>query len=422
MFLQRLGSALVIAAFLLLFLLPSFCRADWNVYTIQPLNHFISWYSVRSLALDDQGCAHLAYGSDSLYYAHSLTGEGYPAWLVENLSTAAGVDGDEVSDGKASGFAALALDAADNPHLCYYAHGCLIYTRRKGIAWITKTIDDSHHVGTSISIVLGPEGSAHISFYDCQQKCLKYVFIRESKAGSGPEPGSAGEPDPEIIPEIIDDSADVGMVNSLSLDSAGNVHLAYYDWSHRDLKYACKRGSRWEIQVVDSFGDVGDWPALAVDQDGHPHLSYCDWTNRNLKYARHTGEGWNLETVDASDDDTGRCTAIALDREGRPQISYFNLSRHRLMYAAHDGRTWQTRVVSEDEDIEGSTALAIDSSGQSHIIYYNYTTGSLKYALFRKDSRLSQSSESSDWPIAGGKNAPAAVDVGCFLSVIKTLW
>ena len=81
MFFHRIGRSLVIAfslflffLFLLLFLIPSLAQAvGWNIYTIQELNHFAYWYPIRSLALDDQGCAHLAYGSDILNYTHSLS-------------------------------------------------------------------------------------------------------------------------------------------------------------------------------------------------------------------------------------------------------------------------------------------------------------------------------------------------------------
>jgi hypothetical protein len=423
MFFRRLGRSVVIAfsvfvsvclslflsysvfLSLLLFLIPSLAQADWNIYTIQRLDHFSYWYPIHSLALDDQGCAHLAYGTDNLNYTYSLSSEDNFHWLVEVVE-------DLPNPVDIKGFATIALDAVNNPHLCYISHGCLIYAHKKEINWSFKTIDDSlkNCISLSISMALDSQGSVYISYYNCEQQKLIYVSFNENEResiGGGNESESSGESESEsidesgtdsggdnsegdngvIVKQVVDYSDDVGSENSLALDLSGNVHIAYYDKSQQDLKYACKKkGGDWTIEVVDSTGDVGSCPALAVDRDGHPCISYCDWTNRNLKYARRGDQGWITETIDASSNHGGEFTSIALDRNGRPHISYFNRSAHALMYTVYNGKTWQTQLASENEDIDGATSLALDSSGQARIIYYNYTNDLLKYATLEEDT------------------------------------
>ncbi|MEW5803512.1 MAG: hypothetical protein AB1847_15575 [bacterium] len=387
-------------------LIPSVSEASWKICTIQSLNHFNYYYSIHSIALDDQECVHLAYGdgAGNLNHLRSLDRENYLVWLAEEIH-----DVNEVN-----GFAALALDTSNNPHFCYCSYdGHLIYAHKKGGKWASHIIDDSKNINPSASIGMDSQGVVHISYYDARQKRLKYVTFNESKRESIDEF--------EFVSEVVDDSEGAGTESSLALDSAGNVHIAYYDKVQQNLKYACKtEGKDWSMETVDSDGNIGYSPSLAVDGDGRPCISYCDWTNRNLKYAFRSGEEWITETVDGSPDKTtektGDFTALALDHKGRPHISYFSQTAHALMYAAHDGKTWQIQVVNRDEDIEGPTSLALDSSGQAHIIYYNYTTNSLKYAISKESTQPAE--RKSIQPAQGDART---LSIGCFLSAVKIL-
>jgi hypothetical protein len=67
--------------------------------------------------------------------------------------------------------------------------------------------------------------------------------------------------------------------------------------------------------------DVGEYTSIARDNAGHLHVAYYDRTNGDLKYARRMGETWTTHTVDA-EGDVGRFTSIAVGPEGRPRISF----------------------------------------------------------------------------------------------------
>lgn len=66
----------------------------------------------------------------------------------------------------------------------------------------------------------------------------------------------------------------------------GRLHVAYYDATHRDLKYARKDSAGpWVRKVLDVENDVGSHPSIAIDVWGVVHIAYRDETNQRLKIA-----------------------------------------------------------------------------------------------------------------------------------------
>jgi len=81
------------------------------------------------------------------------------------------------------------------------------------------------------------------------------------------------------------DALNVGRYSSLELDSNNFPHIAYFDETNEQLKYAYWDGGSWVFSVVDSDGRVGEFTSLALASNGDPHISYYDDGNHALKYA-----------------------------------------------------------------------------------------------------------------------------------------
>jgi hypothetical protein len=66
----------------------------------------------------------------------------------------------------------------------------------------------------------------------------------------------------------------------------GRFHVAYYDATHKDLRYARKDpGGNWVFRVIDALGDMGSHASLAVGASGVIHIAYRDETAGRLRIA-----------------------------------------------------------------------------------------------------------------------------------------
>lgn len=117
-------------------------------------------------------------------------------------------------------------------------------------------------------------GSAvHVVFHDASSGSLHH-----STAASG-----------TWVTEAIDvnPGQDLGRFCAVAIHpQTGRLHVAYYDGTNRDLKYARKDpGGVWVRKVLDAAGDVGSHASIAVDAAGAVHIAYRDESNQRLKIA-----------------------------------------------------------------------------------------------------------------------------------------
>src|SRR4030066_587326 len=87
------------------------------------------------------------------------------------------------------------------------------------------------------------------------------------------------------VSKTVDSPGDVGWDSSIFVDSAGRVHISYYDATNGDLRPAVNAYGTWVIETVDSSGDTGWYSSIAFDSAGKPHIGYYDFTNGDLKHA-----------------------------------------------------------------------------------------------------------------------------------------
>jgi hypothetical protein len=80
-----------------------------------------------------------------------------------------------------------------------------------------------------------------------------------------------------------------GLFVDLSFDQNNRAHMAYYDCTNKKLKYARWLGEGWGIETVDQTADVGRYSTMILDNLGNAHIAYYDYTNKMVKYAKWNG-------------------------------------------------------------------------------------------------------------------------------------
>jgi hypothetical protein len=255
-----------------------------------------------------------------------------------------------------------------------------------GTTWSIETVDDggTDNVGKYTSLALTSGGYPRISYYDLTNGDLKYAGWEYTE-----------DPFPHWHWAIttVDSDGDVGDYSSIALDSDGEPHISYYDFTNGDLLYVTRVWITpyiriWTApEVVDSTGNVGMYTSLAIDSSDNPHISYYDQSNSALKHASRSSSGvWSTTTVDNTGV-VGRYSSIALDSTDNPHISYYDTTNGDLKYAYWRSLPlppqWITVTVDSTGNVGWDTSLALDSINNPHISYHDDTNGDLKYAYWQ---------------------------------------
>ncbi len=319
-----------------------------------------------SMVLDSHEIAYSSY-----YRANDGDGDLYTG---QNLNPFGTFNHSLVASGGDVGlYSSIALNSTEHPRIAYYnkTSGDLIYNKEPGkleIPGLTSFILDSDgDVGQYVSLAIDSLNNVHIAYYDATHGDLKYLTFPDA--------------DPTPFPVTVDSSGDVGMYASLGIDSLGHPHIVYYDATNGDLKHATKIGNSWTTEIVDSEGDVGRHASLAraglATSPARIQIAYYDSTNGNLKYA--VNGTWTHETVHSAGD-VGQYASIAIDHSGHPNIAFYDSTNGNLMRAVKDGSSWTVETVHSTEDVGQYASMVVDPTGFLFIVYYDATNGDLRYA------------------------------------------
>lgn len=406
-----------------------------------------------SLALDNQGRAHIAYADWSrgdLRYAR-WDGE---RWAAETV----------VSAGNTGGTPSLFIDKAGTIHVSYYDYdkGDLWYAWRSSSGWTHELVDSAGFVGLWSSLKVDAEGVVHIAYQD--------ISAPEAQGGMNLKYANRS-PQGVWWRETVDSNGDVGQFADLVIDSQGKVHIAYLSYLYggslpgssiiekvvihlpvyryspaegnvsdfikhvhlqpgvflvntHGLKYArrdCANSSctvwNWAIETVDITGWSGFHPSMVVDSFGKIHIAHHDAKNQNLRYSvKPQGGSWTNISIDSTGD-VGQYPYLALTNQGQPQVVYYDVTgdehtqncadplpkadeichHHRAMkYARFNGSSWSFETIWSTVSYGGTywdTALAIDSKGIGHIAFTDGQLKDLRYVRWSNAPALSWAGE-----------------------------
>jgi hypothetical protein len=257
--------------------------------------------------------------------------------------------------------------------------------------WRTETVDgENSSVGKFTSIALDSNNNPHISYYDEDNKIVKYAF----KDSSGWQV------------ETIESGVSMYEHSSIIVDANGNPHISYStreyyvieytEVNKSELKHAYKNSTGWHIETVISDEYIGgytdlNFPSLAFDKNHNPCITYfhyrCQWPcsrpgDSYLKYAYKDATGWHTETTDIegysgmgglSD---GRCASLGFDSNNNPHIGYMPYlyppleDAQYLKHAYKDSSGWHVETIDSGRTIGISTSISIDSIDMPHLSYH----------------------------------------------------
>ncbi len=247
------------------------------------------------------------------------------------------------SDPRYGRHSTLAVDKSTGfPHVAYYRSyddggGSLMYVTYNGVEWVTELVD-----GRGVEV-------AKTSF--------------------------AASP------------ADTGKYSSISVDSNGRPHIAYYDARSKTLRYTYRTvDGNWVIETVDDGGgsaQVGEYCSLVLNKFNEPYITYYNRTNGNLMLATVTETGWEYQSPESLGN-IGSSSKIVLDpTTQRPRIVYRDNDRNALKFTYFDGSKWVIIDVDTTGNVGNDVGITLDSKGMAHIVYQAFlgNTNKLMHAV-----------------------------------------
>lgn len=352
--------------------------ATWKIETLDQSG--VGKFS--SLKVDKTGNVHVAYvvddGKDSLKYAfwdHVLG-----RWFIMTVAERAS-------------FSSLVLDSKQHPHISYADSGTIIgcklrYAYWDGTSWKNQAVPlAADTIAYYTSIKLDGSDNPSISFYEY----------------NGPR-GTAFRVRCRIVTwngkywdvTTIDGENQSGKFNSLGIDVNGYLHLAYANVNTHTagVRYAYWDGKSWQLEVVDDVNSshslVGFSVCMVVDKEGNPHLSYTTYgaSPASVKYAVRKGGRWQVQVMEQiSRVGYPDRNSIALDDEGRPYLSYYDAGQGTLRMAHQEkGQKWMTETI--DSNGSGFTSSLQIDQGTVWISYADEANRGLKVARRAPESAL----------------------------------
>ena len=118
------------------------------------------------------------------------------------------------------------------------------------------------------------------------------------------------------------DRVNVGIWNSIAIDSNGNPHISYNSnlgGGGGSLKYTYYNGTSWVINTISNL--KSSCSKLILTKSNSPLIVYEDVTTGNFKYAYFEGKKWIINNIDTVDG-VGQWISLTLNAKGIPYVSY----------------------------------------------------------------------------------------------------
>lgn len=313
--------------------------------------------------------------------AINTAGEGPPSDAVFAITPTSSTDVSTACDAAPAGwYSSIAVDASGNEHISHYSPlstDCLYTTNATG-TFVTETADSGPAFNSIIgdggtSIGVDSSGVVHLAAYDASNGDLRYA---NNDSGS-------------FVAITLDAAGDIGWSPRLRIHPIDDsIHIVYK--ADSTLRLAVFDGLIWTFETFTPVEPIGTF-SFALDPSGNPHVAYelrTDPSYPEIVHARRPGGIWTFETVPVL---YGRLSepSIAADASGAAHIIFCRdfISNRTLQYATNAGGSWTFEAADDPgggSNLGQYNSLALDPvSGRLHAAYYDEGNGDLRYA--RKD-------------------------------------
>lgn len=353
-----------------------------------------------TLVLDSSGSPHLSYAFREAFDTYVLK---YAVWDGATWQT-------DILDGEVDNTGvfviSFALDATDNPHIGYVlddfaGDDLLKYTYWNGATWQSQIITsvDSDYKIVDVSLDVDTAVNPHLVYYLSDPPAGGHWIQHSYWDGVSwqTETLDGGDATTTFRDQLV----------AMALDTADNLHTAYYAPGYEDLRYVTW-ATNWQIRTLPETGTV-ETPAIAVN-NAVPAIGYYKPDSGQVKLATWD-EPWVLNPVDFVSAPVNDLAVAA-----GPQyehISYYDADNQRLLYSYWNGVAWTTEVVDEAGNVGryNDLMLAGNVDGSPWIAYWDDTALRIKLARPVINSVLWDIFPNNAGPALNSNSGPLALAV-----------
>jgi len=307
----------------------------------------------------------LVYNSDDEAYTQNKYLRYYfkrtSSWIVVDLDTY--ISSDTVNNKKFT-YPKIIFDSSGNGHVGYinYTSRELKYIFMGDGYWLRATVVENEEI-TGSNLDADASGHAHFSYIGSGD--IKYATNRTGVWET----------------EIIEDTDNLAMFPSITVDQDNLVHVSYYDdYGYQQggaIKYATDESGNWVTSIVkETAVDINYFPSIVADSTGGVHIIYFDEANNTLVHATKVTDAWDMSIINNNVDTAG--SSVYVDSLSRLHVSYVDYENNILLYSTNITGSWKTYAIDARSYVNRGSSIAIDSNGEAHLGY----TGSddLRYA------------------------------------------
>ena len=220
-----------------------------------------------SIALDANDQPHISYSRDGYICNAALLsyydGSSWSTVTLDDTSTYIGCD------------SSIAIDSNGFVHVAYRHHGNMDMKIASNISgsWQRYTVDNGNGVGYHSAMAVDSNDELHLVY--ASNAAGNTAYFADGASGSA---------------WTVSNQGNSRNTFSMYIDQFDIVHISEYN-GNSDLGYSMVApGGTRQSMTIDSIGDVGYGNDVVVDDNNMVHMAYYDSTNKNLKYAnRSTG-------------------------------------------------------------------------------------------------------------------------------------